>query len=894
MAKPSAEEVRLLTPMMRQYFEVKKDAGDSILFFRMGDFYEIFGDDALEVAPKLDIVLTSREKGEGQKIPFCGVPHHSAKNYWMKLIALGYKVAIADQVEDASKSKGLVKRAVTKIFTPGCIDELEALDAKSPNYLMGIYEDPASRSLSLAVADISTGELRSGLIGSKGDILQMVRRFRPREIITRRFFQQVIEESLENYLASEKVVFGSLAEAILRDGDEQAKILRDVLGPQADVGSLGPLLAGMFSYFDNLHASTSQFTSIRPLLDPEVVELNDVTIRDLELFKTVRRGSREGSLFHEIDCTRTPMGGRLLHHSLLNPFRSRQMIQARQDKVAFFVKEEKVLMEVREILKSYPDIERLMTRVLSSRLSPTELHKFTVGLQKARSLGVCLEPFQQNKADSRSIQDFLTPLGLAEEICLLLEDATSDDPSQLVQPLGIIKSGYDRTFDELKERALNGETQIRAYESSLKAKTKIPSLKVKRHKTYGLLIEVTKTHLKKVPEEFIRRQTMVNTERYSTFELMELDESLSQALVLAQEREQVLYEQLLARLAKKLESIKFLVASIAQIDLIQGLAYKAIRNRYVCPQISLDASLQLRASRHPVVERFVGRHQFVANDVTIEQSRRTVLITGPNMGGKSTVMRQTALCALLHQIGSFVPCESAVMPIFDSIYTRVGASDDLANGQSTFMVEMTEAALILRNATDKSLVILDEVGRGTSTTDGMALAQAILEDLTERVGCFVMFATHFHELVEKVGHSGKVSVKQAEVLDGEKIQFTHRFIDGAANSSFGLEVARLAGIPQGVIGRAVKYLGVEKNTKGNQGRVVGVEAEGGEAPLALITDPLSTTPQGDNVPNEQYVAIIDKLIRMNLNRTTPLQALNRLHQLQEDLSKTKQFALFNN
>ena len=876
MSLPSDEDIKKMTPMMGQFYELKKRVEDAILLFRMGDFYEIFGDDALEVAPKLDLTLTSREKGHEGKIPFCGVPHHSARSYWLKLLSMGYKVAIAEQVEEAGATKGLVRRDITRVLTPGCIDELEALEGGRANYMMAVWEDPKSRSWWVVVLDVSTGELRAGSLECLDKLAAVVDLFRPREILSRRFLQPKLKDLLSMYASQEMLAFGALPEAILRDQSEQNLLVGSLAcGFEGDLKdkSFLPLVAGCLSYLQSLKAPVKQFRKILPLTGQALLEMDETARRDLELFESIRRRQLEGSLIYEIDRTLSPMGSRLLRLNMATPSVDPKLIKKRQDSVEFLVSHESLLGALRSVLKGTPDLQRLITRTISGRATPNELVKIRKCLEVSENL---FKKINDSDSCPDSFRDLSKPLMRATDIYQLLQKALLEAPGNLGS-LSVFAESYDKELDKLCGLAHGGEDAIRRYENQLRNETGIASLKVKTHKTYGLLLEVTKSNLSKVPSHFVRRQTMVNNERFSTEELLELDETLSQAKEQAVEREQVMFYSLVDSISTRGEDLVAVAEAMGYLDFIQGFAFKAIEGDFCRPSLSHKGDVCLKASRHPVVEAFVGRHDFSPNHVTIEGATRGLFITGPNMAGKSTVMRQTALCAILHQMGSFIPAQSGSLPIFDQIFTRVGAADDLAQGQSTFMVEMSEAAKIMKTATKSSLVIVDEIGRGTSSEDGMAIAQAVLEELCQEIGCYFLFATHFHDLVPRVKDLAGIRFVKTEVLDRGKIDFTHRLVDGVASSSYGIEVATLAGVPSSVIERARVHL--ETINLPPKGSDITIESRPRKKVEAPASDP-------------REARVLFRLENLKLNKTTPFQALSLLFEFQAQLHEGEQGSLF--
>ena len=902
-----------MTPMLKQYYSLKEECRDAILFFRMGDFYEIFGEDAQEVAPRLELVLTSREKGDNERLPFCGVPHHSARGYWLKLLAMGYKVAIADQIEDPKLAKGLVKRAVTRVFTPGCIEDLEGLEADRPNFMLAVFEVPTKGRSALvgqqmwavALSDISTGELRLGNVEEERDIISIVERHGPREILIRKFDDADMRKRLEPFIRGRNIAFSHLPEGILRDEVAQAELLHEILGagkieaqPCGKVAGGKAIVGALLEHLKGLHAPIKSFLTIRALQDPNTLQLGETAIRDLEIFETSRRREVKGSLFAEINFCRTAAGSRRLRRELCYPLFERGIIENRRKWVAEFLDwktEER--REFGETLTGFPDLQRLATRIYSRQIQPHELANIRLAASRAQVLAVQLEERTSGGKGSAlpGIEQKIGGLRAASKITAILQQAIVETPGVSGSGSGVFACGFDHELDECTRAARGGANLVTEYEGRLRERTGISSLKIRPHQTFGLLIEVTKSNAGKVPTDFVRRQTMVNGERFITPELTALDETLQNAQAKAVERETFLYGRLLDELGNWCPLMRDVAEICAEIDMLFALALCAYEGAWCRPKIT-DRELSLSGSRHPVVERFVGRHDFVPNDVTLNDGKPQMLLTGPNMGGKSTVMRQVAVAAILNQIGSYVPARTASMPLFDRIFTRVGAGDDLASGQSTFMVEMSEAAAILRQATARSLIILDEVGRGTSTSDGLAIAAGILQEIAEKMKSFTLFATHYHELVEVASKLKTVRLGMMEAVEkAGAISFTHRLLDGAAASSFGLEVARLAGIPESVLVRARRCLDEGAGTA-KEGAAGNLQRRGGtgHGPTADAEQvrPLEAAGLKQKAATPKSNRVLEKLLAVRIHSTTPLQALNILDELRAIATTQEQQSLF--
>ncbi|MFR4440834.1 MAG: DNA mismatch repair protein MutS, partial [Hungatella sp.] len=791
-----------LSPMMAQYVETKKQYSDCILFYRLGDFYEMFFEDALTASKELEITLTGKECGLEERAPMCGVPHHAVETYLNKLVQKGYKVAIAEQIDDPKTTKGLVRREVIRVVTPGTITSAQALDETKNNYLMGIvYLDDV---FGISTADISTGDFLVTEVHGERELIDEIHKFAPSEIICNEaFFMSGVElEDLKNRL---HIVISSLDHRFFAD-DTCRKILKEHYGVSqldglglADYDS-GVIAAGaVMSYlYETQKSSLSHITTITPYTTGEYMILDTSTRRNLELVETMREKQKRGTLLWVLDKTKTAMGARLLRTYLEQPLIQKSSILARQNAIEEFNKNYISREEIGEYLNPIYDLERLIGRISYKTANPRDLISFRNSLAMLPYIKQLL-----GEMKSELLVHLWEELDPLEDIHELVERAIVEEPPISVRDGGIIRDGYDEEADKLRHAKTEGKTWLAELETRERDKTGIKSLKIKYNKVFGYYFEVTNSFKDLVPEYFIRKQTMANAERYTTDELKELEDIIMGAEDKLFSLEYDLFCRVRDSIAAQVLRIQKTAKAIAGIDVFTALSTVATRNNYVKPKINEKGTIHIKNGRHPVVELMLRDDLFVANDTDLDQNKNRIsIITGPNMAGKSTYMRQTALIVLMAQLGSFVPAEEADIGVCDRIFTRVGASDDLASGQSTFMVEMTEVANILRNATRNSLVVLDEIGRGTSTFDGLSIAWAVVEHIsnTKLLGAKTLFATHYHELTELEGTmSGVINYCIAVKEQGDDIVFLRKIVKGGADKSYGIQVAKLAGVPDSVI-----------------------------------------------------------------------------------------------
>ena len=783
------------TPMFRQYMELKGQAPDAILFFRMGDFYEVFFEDAKIASEVCELTLTARNKDADEPVPMAGVPHHAARGYLQQLVDKGHKVAIADQVEDPKLAKGLVRREIVRIVSPGIALNPEDLPAREPCWLVAVVQDGARWGL--ASLDVSTGDLRVTEPLDEAAMIDELGRVQPREV--------VLPEGME------LEVHGARVERVPAweiDESSARKRLRDVLGVQDLSGfgaeGLGPALSAAAAVLDHaeaaLKASLPQITRLRPYASTGFMVLDGPTRRNLELTRPLVGGGRKGTLLGLLDRTATAMGGRLLREHIAYPLLDVGAINRRLDAVQALFEDGPGRRRLRELLKGVSDLERLGSKLAQQTANARDL------VALGGSLGRLPELFGA-VAQHRALGHLL-PDDLAEEVGERIRATLVDDPPITITDGGLLREGVDPELDELVRLAREGKGIIAALQEQEREATGIGSLKVRYNKVFGYFIEISRANLHKTPEHYIRKQTLTNAERFITPELKELEEKV----LGADERRKTLEHQRFLELREELSiqvpRLQVLAGLVAALDVHGALAQVASDNRYVRATLDTSLRLEIEAGRHPVVEQMDLGERFVPNDITLDPAgRQLIIVTGPNMSGKSTVMRQTALIALMAQIGSYVPADRARIGLCDRVFTRVGASDDLATGRSTFMVEMSETANILHHATDRSLVLLDEIGRGTSTYDGLAIAWAVAEALHDRIRARTLFATHYHELVELSDSRPNVAnVSVAISLWGERILFLRRLKEGGASRSYGIQCARLAGMPKEVVARANSLL----------------------------------------------------------------------------------------
>lgn len=884
-----------LTPMMQQYVETKEQYNDCILFYRLGDFYEMFFEDAITCSKELEITLTGKACGQEERAPMCGIPYHAVDGYLTKLVSKGYKVAICEQVEDPKQTKGLVKREVVRIVTPGTNLSTQSLDESKNNYLMGIvYIDGC---FGISVVDVTTGDYLATEVDSNRKLIDEINKFMPSEIICNDAFfmsgididdlrnrMQIAVSSLESWYFDE-----ALCERTLK---EHFKI-NTLSGLGLSEFRVATVAAGVVLRYliEMQKTSLEHLTTITPYITSKYMLLDSSTRRNLEIVETLREKQKRGSLLWVLDKTKTAMGARLLRTFIEQPLVDEEEIEARLDAVEELSSEMISREEIREYLSPIYDLERLISRISYKSANPRDLIAFQSSLSMIPYIKEIMGTFH-----SSLLQKINEQLDTLEDVCKLIEDAIMEEPPLAVKEGGIIKEGFREDVDKLRKAKTEGKTWLAELENKEKETTGIKNLRVKYNKVFGYYLEVTNSYKDLVPDTWIRKQTLTNAERYTTPELKELEDVILGAEEKLYALEYEIFCEIRDGIGAQIRRIQNTAKAIANIDVFASLSTVAQLNNFVKPELNQNGVIDIKKGRHPVVEKMLANDSFVYNDTYLDNGdKRVSIITGPNMAGKSTYMRQTALIVLMAQIGSFVPAESANIGIVDRIFTRVGASDDLASGQSTFMVEMTEVANILRNATKNSLLILDEIGRGTSTFDGLSIAWAVVEHIANKkqLGAKTLFATHYHELTELEGKLDGVNNYCIAVKEqGDDIVFLRKIVAGGADKSYGIQVAKLAGVPKEVLKRANELVvqlsnqDISQNAKKIADSHVKREKHEHEKASKDVEGQLSffTMMKPEKKENNE---IIDEIEKLDITQMTPMDAMNVLYKLQQKVKQMK-------
>ena len=873
-----------LTPMMQQYMATKKEYSDCILFYRLGDFYEMFFDDALTVTKELDLTLTGKSCGLEEKAPMCGVPYHAVDIYLNKLVSKGYKVAICEQVEDAKATNTLVKREVVRVVTPGTNLDTQALDETKNNYVMCIVY--LADRYGLSVADVTTGDYFVTELEDGQKLLDEIYKFTPSEIICNEAFLMsgIDIDNLKERLGITIYTLDTwkfddaTCKNILTDHFKTHSLHSLGVGDyDSGVIAAGALLGYLY---DTQKTSLSHFTKLTAYINGKYMLLDSSSRRNLELCETLREKQKRGSLLWVIDKTRTAMGARTLRKYIEQPLIEVKTITRRLDAVEELKVQAIPREEIREYLSPVYDLERLMSKIIYQSANPRDLIAFSSSLAMLPHIHCILADLDSSLLTE--LRDTLDPL---EDLYELVHLAIADEPPLVMKEGNIIREGYHKEVDALRSAKSDGKSWLAELETKEREQTGIKNLRIRYNRVFGYYLEVTNSFKDMVPDYYTRKQTLANVERYTIPELKELEDTILGAEDKLHALEYELYTGVRNQIAKEVGRIQQTAKAIARLDVLTSLAFVAERNHYVRPSVTKSGVIDIKDGRHPVVEKMIPNDMFISNDTFLdEKNNKVAVITGPNMAGKSTYMRQTALIVLMAQIGSFVPAKSAEVGIVDRIFTRVGASDDLASGQSTFMVEMTEVANILRNATSKSLLILDEIGRGTSTFDGLSIAWAVIEHVSNKklLGAKTLFATHYHELTELEGKIGGVNNYCIAVKEkGDDIVFLRKIIKGGADKSYGIQVAKLAGVPNAVIERA-KEIVAELSDADITTRIkeISIQGTNQKQPVKLDDVDLSQLSFFDTVKDDD---VLEELKNLDLSHLTPIEALNALHNLQNKL-----------
>ena len=874
------------SPRMQHYLQTKEEYPDCILFYRLGDFYEMFFEDAKIVSRELELTLTGKSCGQEERAPMCGVPFHAYESYMNRLVAKGYKVAICEQMEDPKQAKGMVRREVIRVVTPGTNINEQALDEGKNNYIMCIVS--LSDQFGVATADVTTGDFFVTEVDSKRRLLDEIYKFSPTEVVCNEaLFMSgldiddlknrvgIVLYSLENWYFDDSLCENTLKEHF-RVNSLEGLGLADL---ECGMIASGSLLKYLYETQKN---SLEQISAIHPYTTGKFMVLDSSTRRNLELVETLREKAKRGSLLWVLDKTKTAMGARMLRSFVEQPLIEKEEIEGRLDAIEELMQRAIDREELREYLNPVYDLERLLTRITYQSANPRDLTAFKSSIGMIPHIrGILLE------LQSKEIQGICEDMDTLEDLYTLIDAAIEEEPPITVREGGIIKDGYHEEIDRLREAKSQGKNWLAELEAKEREKTGIKNLKIKFNKVFGYYLEVTNSFKDLVPDYYTRKQTLTNAERYITPELKEMEDMILGAEDKLVQLEYELFRELREQIAKNVVRIQKTAKALAKIDVFASLALISEQNHYCRPSLNQNGRIDIKNGRHPVVEKMINNDMFIANDTYLDnQKNRISVITGPNMAGKSTYMRQTALIVLMAQIGCFVPAETADIGIVDRIFTRVGASDDLASGQSTFMVEMTEVANILRNATGNSLLILDEIGRGTSTFDGLSIAWAVVEHISnpKLLGAKTLFATHYHELTELEGKLDNVNNYCIAVKEkGDDIVFLRKIVKGGADKSYGIQVAKLAGVPDSVIERAKE-----------------IAEELGRHDIVDFTEILSNKKNSATKKKKEHLDevdltqmslfdavndndIIEELKEIDVGNLTPIEALNKLYELQNKI-----------
>ena len=881
-------DIEKVSPMMQHYLQTKAEYKDCILFYRLGDFYELFFDDAKIASKELELTLTGKACGLEERAPMCGVPFHAVDSYLTKLVSRGYKVAICEQTEDPKLAKGIVKRDVTRIVTPGTNLNMQSLEETKNNYIMSVLYSPDS--IGISIADVTTGDYYLTEVDSLRACNDEIVKYMPSEIICNEAFtfSGIDINDLKNRLQ----IFVNPLDSRYYDEDSCKRLLlrhfkvSSLIGLGIDDFPNGIVAAGsLLQYLTDMQKSDiSNITHIYPYLTSKYMLLDSSTRRNLELVETMRDKQKRGTLLWVLDKTKTAMGARTLRSFIEQPLIEKDEILLRQGAVDTLLKNVVTREEIREYLNPVYDLERLMSKIVFKTANPRDLLAFRNSIKMIPAIITALLDIQDDP-EIKKLTENLDPL---TDIHDLIDSAIVEEPPLAIKESGIIKDGFDKDIDHFREAGTNGKVWLSQLEEEEKENTGIKNLRIKYSNVFGYSFEVTNSFKDKVPDYFIRKQTLTNCERYTTPKLKELEDTILNAQDKLNNLEYDMFCKIRDSIALEINRIQSTAKSIALLDVYASLAYVAEKNRYVKPSLNEKGIINIKNGRHPVVEKMLdSSDMFIANDTYLDNKKHCIsIITGPNMAGKSTYMRQSALIVLMAQIGSFVPADKADICVVDRIFTRVGASDDLGSGQSTFMVEMNEVANILRNATPNSLLILDEIGRGTSTYDGLAIAWAVTEHISNRkiLGAKTLFATHYHELTELEGKMDNVNNYCIAVKEnGDDIVFLRKIIKGGADKSYGIQVAKLAGVPDMVIDRAKEIVAeLTNNDITEKVQSIAKESKNDKKVKVQHYDDVDIDQMTlfDTVTDED---VLKRLQEIDITTLTPMDALNTLYKLQSDL-----------